>query len=90
MALLATATMSMLSLPASAGTSLLFPAAEKWLLQALAPTTPLVSSKEDLDWRLISRQTIKKDDCIRFIFENPYLDDAPETYKSFDMTTPYS
>jgi len=38
----------------------------------------------------MSRRAIKEGDCIRFQFNNPYFDDAPETYQTFDMTTPYS
>ena len=38
----------------------------------------------------MSQQQIKKDDCIQLIFRNPYLGIAPETYDSFDMSTPYS
>ena len=61
-----------------------------WLLNTVAPAQTLVSLRENLDWRLMSAQAIKKDDCIRFVFQNPYWADAPETYKSFDMTAPYS
>ena len=60
------------------------------MLNAIAPVTNLVSLKEDLDFRLMSRRAVKKGDCIRFVFNNPYFDDAPETYQSFDMSQPYS
>lgn len=50
------------------------------MLNAIAPVTNLVSLKEDLDFRLMSKRAVKKGDCIRFIFNNPYFDDAPETY----------
>lgn len=61
-----------------------------WMLNAIAPVTNLVSIREDLDFRLMSKQETKTGDCIRYVFNNPYFDDAPETYKSFDMSTPYS
>jgi len=60
------------------------------MLNAIAPSTTLVSIKENLDWRLMSSTKPKKNDCIRFTFANPYQVDAPETYKSFDMSIPYS
>ena len=49
-----------------------------------------MSTKENLEWRLMSKQKIAKGDCLRFVFSNPYIDDAPETYRSFDMSTRYS
>ena len=61
-----------------------------WQLNAVAPVTNLVSINENLDFRLMSKQPVKEGDCIRYVFNNPYFDDAPETYKSFDMTVPYS
>jgi len=60
------------------------------MLNSIAPLTNLVSSKEDLSWQLMSSQKIKKDDCIRFSFANPYLQDAPESYSSFNVNQSYS
>ena len=64
-------------------------ASSNWLLNTIAPTQNGVSLKENLEWRLMSSQKIKEGDCIRFSFQNPYLGDAPETYKSFDLNDPY-
>lgn len=62
---------------------------QEWLLNAVTPVKTTVSSNENLDWRFMSKQTVKKDDCIRVNFGNPYSLDAPDTYQSFDMTQPY-
>ena len=57
------------------------------MMNAIAPTTTLVSIKENLDFRLMSRKPIEEGDCVRFTFDNPYQVDAPETYKTFDVTS---
>lgn len=57
----------------------------------ISPLTNLVSIKEDLDFRMImGGQAAKNGDCIRFVFNNPYFEDAPDTYKSFDLNEPYA
>ena len=59
-------------------------------MNAIAPSRNLVSTKENLDFRLMSVESITKGDCIRYTFTNPYFTDAPETYKAFDTSVPYS
>ena len=62
----------------------------EWLQNTVSPLLFDVSQQTELDWRFMSPQYMRDGDCITIEFTNPYADDAPLSYSSFDQQTPFT
>ena len=56
-----------------------------WLQNTVTPHLFGVGEQTDIDWRFMSPQQVRDGDCITIRFVNPYADDSPDSYISFDQ-----